>query len=151
MYGSAAVFGTFLENQPLNLGNFLASAMQQDQTEPAVHARPLGEAWGLRKLGDEARQMTAHGTHQGWCAGRLWIKGEGPKPESCFDESPPGPQGVFRRITLQVPRECFDESPSRFPGERDSRSKGVQGDLNPSPGPQGVFRGITLQVPNGSK
>ncbi len=42
-------FRDFSLDPTVGFGNGVRPAMQQDQTDPTVHTRPLGKAWGPRK------------------------------------------------------------------------------------------------------
>ena len=71
MCGSAAVFGTFLEIQPLNLGIFWLVRRSRTRRSQRCTRDLWGKPGGSENSGTDPLHDSPHGTHQGWCAGRL--------------------------------------------------------------------------------
>ena len=69
--GLAVVFGTFLWNQPLELG--IVCAQRCSRTRRTQRCTPdlWGKPGGRDNCGTNPPNDSPHGAHQGWCAGRL--------------------------------------------------------------------------------
>ena len=71
MYGSAAVFGTFLWIQPSDFR--IIEPVRRSRTRRTQRCTPdlWGKPGGRDNCGTNPPNDSPHGAHQGWCAGRL--------------------------------------------------------------------------------